>query len=148
MWGYPTLLILWFINFNVFYKPRFFSKKRWFSKTLKTSYMPTNSFSFLYPSKYFVKQHKDCILMIRKVWSFFDQNFQSVAILDKKLKILIFNFFVNFKSFFSKILSIKIFHSDVAFQRYQIYQILLNVQKVMRAWKINVMNKKHSFSSF
>ena len=126
----------------------FFLKKRRFSKTLKVFYIRTNSFSILYPQKYFINQHKNYIFMIRKVWSFFDQNFQSVAILDKKLKILIFNFFVNFKSFFSKILSIKIFHSDVAFQRYQIYQILLNVQKVMRAWKINAMNKKHSFSSF
>ena len=32
------------------------------------------------------------------------------------------------------------FHSEVAFQQYQIYKILLNIQKVQMARKISVKN--------
>ena len=57
--------------------------------------------------------------MLKFLWS----NFQAVAILDKKLKILIFIF------------------SNVN----QIYHILLNIEKVMMAGKISTMNKKLYF---
>ena len=49
--------------------------------------------------------------------------------------------------FFSKILSIVIFHSAVDFQQYQIFPILLHIQKVTMARNINAMNKK-SFSKY
>ena len=49
--------------------------------------------------------------------------------------------------FFSKILASVIFHSAVDFQQYQIFPILLHIQKVTMARNINAMNKK-SFSKY
>ena len=61
-----------------------------------------------------------------------------------RFKIFIF-IFANFNvSFFRNI-----FHGnillDVVFERYQIYQILLNAKKVMMAWNISAMYKKSYF---
>ena len=55
--------------------------------------------------------------VVRKDWIFYDQALQAVAILDKKLKIFIFIFFV-FNSSYSKILPALIFSSALAFQQY------------------------------
>ena len=49
--------------------------------------------------------------------------------------------FFSKKRWFLRIIKI-IFHSAVAFQQYQIYQILLNVPKVLTTRKIIAMNKK------
>ena len=110
--------------FNVFYKPYFFSKKRWFSKTLKVSYIPINSFSLLCPPKYFINQPKSYILIIRKAWSFFNQNFQSVTILDKRLGRIIFIFFINLP-FFENTFHWNIpFHSNILIHIIYILQII------------------------
>ena len=112
------------------YKTLQFSKKHWMLKTVKTSYISANSFLYLW--KYLVKQNENYIFMIRKDWRFRDQNLQlkSVVILDKKLKIFILIFF-SFNSFFFQ----NIFHCNIplgrVFQRYQIYLILITVQKVI-----------------
>ena len=65
--------------------------------------------------------------------------FKSAAILDKKFKSFTY---ISFQ--LSKILSIVILHSAIAFHRYQIYQMLLNVKKVMMGRKISIMNKKNT----
>ena len=46
------------------YKPPFFSKKRWFLKTVESSYVPSHS--LLYLQKYLMNHNKIYILMIRK----------------------------------------------------------------------------------
>ena len=75
-------------------KPVFYNKC-YFLKTVKTSYIPPNTFSYL--RKYLINQNQN---YIRKDWSFRDQNFQFAAILYKKLKILIFIFFFQLLMFY------------------------------------------------
>ena len=65
--------------------------------------------------------------MIRKDWTFCGQNLQTIAILHKKLKFFMFIFF-GFNLFFPKNFHIVTFHLPVAFQKYRIYQMLLNIQ--------------------
>ena len=68
------------------------------------------------------------------------------SISHKRLKIFIFIFFNFSSSSFQNIFHYKTFHSTVAFQRYQVYEILLHVQKVKMARKISTMHKKSYFS--
>ena len=111
-------------------EPPFISRKCCSLKTGKTSYISSNS--LLYLQKFFPNQNKDYIFMIRKDWSFCYQNLQFVAILHK-----IFKFSCSFLSslilLFPKMFSIVIFHLTLAFQRYQMYFILSNVQKAIAA---------------
>ena len=65
--------------------------------------------------------------------------FKSAAILDKKFKSFTY---ISFQ--LSKILSIVILHSAIAFHRQQIYQMLLNVKKVKMGRKISIMNKNNT----
>ena len=77
------------------YKPQCFLKKKvdFYKHRLTPSYIPSNSLSLLYLRICFINQNKSFILMIRKGWSFCDQSFQSLAILQKMLKTFIFIFF-------------------------------------------------------
>ena len=68
-----------------------------------------------------------------------------MAILDKKLKIFIFSF-VSFNSFFFKITPILILHLGVAFEKYEVYENLLNIEKAIAIRKINGINKNFYFS--
>ena len=65
---------------------RFFPKKRWFLKTAKTFYIPSNF--LLYIRKHLIIQNKNKTWMIIKDWTFYDQNLQSVAILHKNWEFL------------------------------------------------------------
>ena len=78
--------------------------------------------------------------MIREDSRFCDQNLQSVAILYEKFKI-----YSSLILLFSKIFYILTCHSAVAFQRYQICQIILNAQKVIMVGKMSIMNKTFYF---
>ena len=117
------------------YKPPFFTKKCWFSKTEKTPYIPSNS---LYLLRYYINQN-NCIFMTRKIWSFCGQILESESISHKMLKIFIFNFF-QFDFFFSQ----NIFHCNIPLDRgFPMIPTLLNIlEKVLIAWKISAMNKK------
>ena len=68
----------------------FFPEKRWFSKTVKTSYK--HSYSLLFLWEYLINQNQNCVFMIRKDWSFYDQNLQFIVILHKRFNIFIFIF--------------------------------------------------------
>ena len=77
-----------------------FSKKRWFLKTART--FSILSSTLLHLQKYYINQNKNYIFIIRKDWSFCDQNLKLVAILLKKVNIFVF-IFCNFNfSFFPK----------------------------------------------
>ena len=75
----------------------FCSKNNWFFITVKTSIHTLKFYQIL--EKYLRNQNSNYIFIIRKDWSNFVQNMQSVAILYKKLKIFILTFF-NFNFFF------------------------------------------------
>ena len=83
---------------------RFFPKKRWYLKTAKAFYIPSNL--LLYIWKHLINQNKNKTWMIIKDWTFYGQNLQSVAILHKNWEFL--------SSYFFKIFSGVIFHSVVA----------------------------------
>ena len=86
---------------------RFFSENNDFWKLWKCLTYP-QTLSYLW--KYFINQYKNCIFMIRQEWSLNDQNLQSVTILHKKLKSLIFSFFTFAFSFF---FFLNIFHFNI-----------------------------------
>ena len=75
-------------------------------------------------------------------WNFCDQILYGIAILDKMLKTSIFKFFSVLIFLFSKIFSALTFHTDVAFQKYQIYLSFSKIRKVIVVLKISAMNKQ------
>lgn len=115
-----------FIHYSIFMFTLIFKNRKNLLHNLK----------FLYLWKYFINQNKNNIFMTRKDWWFCEQNLQSVTSLHKKLRI-----FSTLILLFFKIISIAIFHSTVAFQRHQICQILINVQKSIMTRKISAFVK-------
>ena len=67
-------------------KTCFFSRKHWFFKIVMISY---NNL-WLIPSEYLRHQNENYVFMIRRNWSFYDQNLQFAGILMFKIFIFIF----------------------------------------------------------
>ena len=109
------------------------------------NFLHTLILSHLILLKYLKNQYKNYISIITKYWRFYDRNLQSVVILCKKFKFLIFTFFT-FKPCFIQALSLSVFHLALGLQGYQSYQILINVQKFNMAQKISPINNKSFFS--